>query len=148
MLVGLVCLMGCSRSVETPEQRIRSWLYGIEQASRQKDVKALKSAVSPAYRDEVGRSADDIRGLITYHYLRQQRVYLLTRIEELRLTSPQDAELVVLAGLAGTPLPDRGALREIRADVYRFELRLKEGGRGEWRVTSGAWRPAGIDDFF
>ena len=38
-------------------------------------------------------------------------------------------------------------LRTVRADVYRFDLELLDEGGGEWRLISGDWRPAGLDDF-
>ena len=119
----------------------------IERASREKDVSAVKDAISENYRDAQGRVQRDIHSIITLHYLRQREIYLLTRIESLELASPTEAHVVVLVAMAGTPIEAADALRKLRADVYRFELQLRDE-RGSWRVASSDWRPAVLEDFF
>ena len=49
--------------------------------------------------------------------------------------------------MAGTPIAGPEALAGLRADLYRFDLRLGEEPDGEWRVRSAEWRPAAVDDF-
>ncbi len=49
--------------------------------------------------------------------------------------------------MAGRPIPDVDALARLRADLYRFDFRLSEGGENGWLVTGAAWRPAETADF-
>jgi hypothetical protein len=145
-LASLAILSACTDPA-TPEDRIRAFMSEIERASRDKDVSAVKNAISENYRDAHGRLQRDIHSIITLQYLRQREIYLLTRIESLELPSPTEAHVVVLGAMAGTPIEAADALRKIRADVYRFDLQLRDE-RGSWRVVSGDWRPAILEDFF
>jgi hypothetical protein len=52
----------------------------------------------------------------------------------------------VLVALAGTPIHDPSALLGVRADLYRFDVRLRDED-GHWRVTSAEWQPASAADF-
>lgn len=144
-LASLALLSGCADPT-TPEDQVRALLSEIERASREKDVSSVKDAISENYRDAHGRVQKDIHSVITYQYFRQREIYLLTRIESLEFPSPTRAVLVVLGAMAGTPIEGADALQKIRADVYRFDLELRDEG-GDWRVVSSDWRPAGLDDF-
>ena len=146
--VSLLALaVACTEPVLEPEQQIRDLLGEIERASREKDIQTLKNLVSASYSDKVGRKQENLHSLIKLHYLRRRDVFLLTRIETLELPAPGQAKLSVLAAMAGTPLESEAALRDVRADLYRFELELRDEGSGEWRVVSADWRPARMDDF-
>lgn len=147
LLALLSLIAACAEPVSEPEQQIRDFLTKIERASRDKDIQALKDVVSASYSDKVGRQQEDLHNLIKLHYFRRRDVFLLTRIETLELTAPGEAKLSVLAAMAGTPLESEQSLRDVRADLYRFDLELRDEGSGEWRVLSGDWRPARMDDF-
>ena len=148
MLVSLLALaVACSEPVQEPEQQIRDLVGEIERASRDKDIQALKDMVSASYSDRVGRKQENLHSLIKLHYLRRRDVFLLTRIETLELPAPGRAKFSLLAALAGTPLESEATLRDVRADLYRFELELRDEGSGRWRVVSADWRPARLDDF-
>jgi hypothetical protein len=142
----LAFVSACSGPVPSPEDPVRSWLAEAERASRERDIGAMKDLISRSYRDRHGRTQEDVHGIITFQYFRQNSVYLLTRIESLDLPAPSRARLTVLGAMAGSPLEGPASLRQVRADVYRFELELVDEG-DQWRVVSGDWRPAGVDDF-
>ena len=146
--LALVALLSsCAGEPATPEERIRAAFGQIERASREGDLKALVDFVSPRYRDRRGRTARDLHSLIRVQYLRHHKVYLLTLLESLELGAPGAATVNVLCAMASTPIPEPGALRNVRADVYRFDLELVDEGDKGWRVRSGEWRPARLDDF-
>ncbi len=144
----LFAVGACGGAVITQEDEIRAFVGEIERASRERDLRLMKDAVSEQYADPRGRTREDLHGLLTYHYFRNRSIYVLLRIEKLELQSPDAASLVLLAALAGGPISSPQALRELRADVYRFELELEDEGEADWRVRSAGWRPAQIDDFF
>jgi hypothetical protein len=139
--------VACGGEPPTAEERIRAMLGEIERASRERDVATLKGVISEDYEDAHGRSQQDLHSLILYHHFRQKQIYLFTRVEELELAEPGAAELVLLAAMAGSPAADLEALRDVRTDIYRFDLELHDED-GDWRVVSADWRPAALDDFF
>lgn len=146
-LAAALLAAGCGAEPASPEQQIAATLEAIERASRERDLEALRDFVSPSYRDRAGRTRQDVHGLIAFHTLRRQSVYLLTRIQHLELPAPDAAHLVVLAAMAGTPIGGVESLRDVRADVYRFELRLAREGGDTWRAVSADWRPGRLEDF-
>ena len=147
-IAALLALLtaACGGAPPTPEQQIRALLGEIERASRERDVRTLKGVISEGYRDAHGRTRQELSSLISYHHLRHEQVYLFTRLEELQLPQPGAASLVVLAAMAGSPAASLEALRDLRADVYRFRLDLRDED-GAWRIVSADWRPAALDDF-
>jgi hypothetical protein len=146
-LALLAFVAACSEPVATPDEQIRSTFTEIERASRAGDVAVLRDFVSARYRDGHGRNRDDLQSLIRYQYLRHNKVYLLTPIEKLEIAEDGTARTTVLAAMASAPVEDPAQLRTVRADVYRFDLELLDEGSGDWKVLSGDWRPADLDDF-
>jgi hypothetical protein len=140
-------LAGCSGDPEDPETQIRSRIRSLEKFSREKDFPELKDSISEAYADKAGHKAVDIQNLLRIHHLRAGSVYVLTRVEDLELLDSQSAKLTVLAALAATPIDEPAALKNVRADVYRFDIEMADEGDA-WRLTSAAWRPADPKDFF
>ena len=147
--------LGCSGERETPEQEIRRLVVEAARAARDRDAAALVDRISEHYADARGNDEQRIRSLIAFHLLRNQAVYAITRILELdfpayalgEVPEANRAELVLLVGLAGTPIANLEALREMRANLYRFELTLTRED-GAWLVSSAGWRPARLDEFF
>jgi hypothetical protein len=74
-------------------------------------------------------------------------VYLLTRVRSVEIEAPGEARAEVLVAMASTPIAGPEALLGLRADLYRFDLRLGEDEPDSWRVRSAEWRPASVDDF-
>ena len=146
LLALMSLLVACSGPEPTAEERIRATFGEIERASRAGEVSVLKDFISQSYADPRGRTKRDLHSLITYQYFRHKKVYRLTRLAQLDVTPPHSAHVTVLGAMASSPIPDVGALRTVHADVYRFDLQLTDED-GAWRVTSGDWRPANLDDF-
>jgi hypothetical protein len=78
--------------------------------------------------------------------MQHSAVYLLTRVSALELSAPGEAHAQVLVAMAGTPIADASALLGVRADLYRFDVKLREED-GDWRVTAAEWQPATAADF-
>ena len=147
ILALLAIVAACSEPVATPDEQIRQTFAEIERASRAGEVTVLKDFVSARYRDAHGRTKEDLHSLIRYQYFRHKKVYLLTRIEELEIASDGTARTTVLGAMASAPVENAAELRTVHADIYRFDLELIDEGGGSWKVLSGDWRPAGLDDF-
>ena len=96
--------------------------------------------ISPNYTDGRGNSRDDIEDRFRIYFLRQNKVALVTRIEELNVYADSAAELVLSVGMAGT---NDGVLG-FSADAYRFEMEF-ELEDDEWLLTSARWGELGGD---
>lgn len=146
MLAALALALGCSRGAESPEDQVRRVLAALEAAAEARDVGALKAHVSESYRDAQGNDRRAVLGLATAHFMRNSSVYVFARIGEVEIAQPGTARAEALVALAGTPIPDAAALPELHADLYRFDVTLRDEG-GDWRVTSAEWQPASAGDF-
>lgn len=143
--VALLLVAGCGPA-DTPEAAVRRVIGELEAAAEARDVGAMKPHLSESYRDSEGNDRHAVLGMATAHFLRNRSIYLLTRVTELEISEPDAARVVVLVALAGTPIRDPSALLGVRADLYRFDVRLRDEDE-EWRVTSADWQPASVADF-
>lgn len=145
--LGLLVALGCWSAPPTPEDAVRATLAAIESAARERNAGAIGEHVSEAYRDARGNDKKDVLGVATLHLMRNQTVYTLSRVTALALVPPDRAQARVLAALAGRPIPDPAALAAVRADLYQFDVTLREEEPGVWRVIAADWRPATLADF-
>jgi hypothetical protein len=146
MVAVLVLALGCSRGAESPEEQVRGVLHAVEAAAEARDVGALKKQISESYKDAQGNDRRAVLGIATAHFMRNNSVYILSRIGEVEIAEPGSARVEALVALAGTPIRDAGALPELHADLYRFDVQLRDE-HGRWRVTSADWQPASAADF-
>ena len=145
LLIALA--LACSSPSDTPQDRVRAVLAALEAGAQARDAGAMKEHVSETYADPQGNDKRAIAGLVSFHLLRNRSVYLLTRVGDVTLAEPGRARVEVLVAMAGTPIPTAAELAGVRADLYRFDLELREEGDREWRVAAAEWRPATLADF-
>jgi hypothetical protein len=142
-----LCLLALACAERTPpEERVRSVLAALEESAQARDAGAMKEHVSEGYSDAHGNDKRAIAQLVAFHLLRNQSVYLLTRVQGVEIAAPGQARAEVLVAMAGTPIESPEALLGLRADLYRFDLAFAEED-GDWRVRSADWRPAAVQDF-
>jgi len=142
LLVGLLCvgLVACGGPAEGPEQAIRAWVSQGEELAEAKDRRALVRMISESYTDARGNDRDDIENMFRLYFLRQNKVALITKIEEINIYGDTAARLLLTVGMAGT---NEGTLG-FSADAYRFEMEF-ELEDDEWLLTSGRWGELGED---
>ena len=136
----------CAREAASPEDRVRAVLAACEEAAQRKDARELREHVSDTYADARGNDKRAVAQLVAFQLLRNQSVYLLTRVRSVEIAAPGEARAEVLVAMAGTRIDGPEALLDLRADLYRFDLAFREED-GEWRVHSADWRPASAADF-
>jgi hypothetical protein len=146
LFAALALLAACASGEDTPEERVRRTLAALEAAAQAKDVGAMKEHLSATYRDTQGNDRRAVLGLATGHFIRNKSVYIFSRIAAVEIMEPGVARAEALVALAGTPIADARALVDVRADLYRFDVRLRDEG-GDWRVFAAAWQPATLSDF-
>lgn len=135
-VAGMLALLlgACGGSATGPEEEIRAWVRQGHEAAEAKDRGMLLDMMAPSYTDARGHSRDDIENLFRFYFLRQQKVALITRIEELDVYDGTAARLVLAVGMAGT----NDNLLGFSADAYRFEMEL-ERHDDDWLLMSARW---------
>jgi hypothetical protein len=147
LLLLLLCLaLGCRAGTVSPEERVRAVLAEIEAAAERANVRAMKDHVSESYGDNAGNDKRRLAQIVAFHLARNRTIHLLTRIPLVEFPAPGEARALAFVAMAGSPIEGPEALLSLRADLYRFELWLRDED-GDWRVSSAAWRPAEVEDF-
>ena len=150
-VAAALALLACSREPDTPEAAVRAALAAIEQAAGERDVDGVRARVSDAYADGRGNDKAAVVQVAAYHLLRNQAVYTFSLIRSVELGAdsgdPGAARVDALVAMAGSPIASAEALAALNADLYRFDVRLREEEPGLWRVVSANWQPATPEDF-
>ncbi|MBL8250825.1 MAG: hypothetical protein JNK31_04055 [Candidatus Competibacter sp.] len=142
-----LALLGCSRQ-SSPEAEIRETVAKAVAAAEARDVRDLRGMIADDYADRRGLDRKALENLLRLQVLRQQSLHLFTRVRRIEFPEPDRARASVAAAMAGRPVADAGALVNLNADLYRFELELVRHGPNDWRVRGADWEPARLDDFW
>jgi hypothetical protein len=136
MAAGLIFLLAsaCSGPDESPEDAIRAWVRDGHLAAEAKDRRTLLDMISPAYADARGNSRDDIGNLMRFYFLRQDKVVLIARVDEIEVFEDSAAKLVLQVGMAGS----NDNVLGFSADAYRFEMELEQDG-SDWLLIAARW---------
>ncbi len=142
-------LFACSGEPDSPEDAVRATLAAIEQAAGERDVDGVRVRVSEAYKDGRGNDKAAVVQVAAFHLLRNQAVYTFTVIQSVELDANDHAaaQVQALVALAGSPIANAEALATLNADLYRFDVALREEEPGVFRVVSANWQPATLADF-
>lgn len=136
-----ILLSGCGEPRGTREERVRAFVAEAEASAEARRLADFSDYLSEGYHDKHGNGRREVLRLLAAHFLRNQSLHLTTRIPDIRLTSPSEAEAKVLVAMAGSPLTGPEQFLSLQADVYRFHLYFREED-GELRVFSADWQPA------
>lgn len=143
-LFCLLVLPGCGS--DKPEEQIKKLVDQAEAAAEEKSAGEFRSIISENYHDEAGRNRKEVIGLIRYYFIRNKQIYVLSRIKSIEFPEPGQAQVVVLAAVAGKPIDRPDELKNIQGDLHRIEFTAKKSG-DEWKVTRASWSRALIEDF-
>lgn len=133
-VIAVCILAACGGADEGPEAAIRAWVATGQQAAESKDRGALMDMVAAEYADSRGNNRDDIENLLRFYFLRQQKVALITRIDELELFGETAAEVTLQVGMAGT----NDNVLGFSADAYQIEMELVREG-DDWLLIHARW---------
>jgi hypothetical protein len=128
LVAGMVA--GCRTS--DPEAEIRALLAAAEGAAEARDTGFFGDLVGEGYRDSRGQDRAELLRMLRGYFIANQRIEVVSRVDDVALEGADAARAVVHAGLLGQR---SGAelLAGVDADLYRFELELVNEG-GEWRI--------------
>lgn len=138
VILASSALAGCGGPASAPEEELRAWVSAGVAAAENKERRELVGMISKSYADARGNERSDLENLLRVYFLRQNRVVLVTRIEEITVYDDTAAKLVLTAGMAGT---NDGVLG-FSADAYRFTFELEKSG-DDWQLISARWGELG-----
>ncbi len=136
MAAGLIFLLtsACGGSDESPGDAVRAWVRDGHLAAEAKDRRALLDMISPAYADARSNSRDDIGNMLRFYFLRQNKVVLISRVDEVEVFGDSAAKLALQVGMAGS----NDNVLGFSADAYRFEMELERDG-SDWLLIAARW---------
>jgi hypothetical protein len=123
-----------------PTDAIRARLADAAQAAEARDTGFFRDLLAAGYRDDRGNDRAAAIALVRGFFLANQKVEIVSRVEEVTLEGTDAARAVVQAGLAGQR---SGAvlLGGLHGDLYRFRLELVNEN-GDWRIIGAQWQRA------
>ncbi len=137
---------GCDDG-DTPENQVRKYIQAGSDAVEKRDVSDVKDLISEKYNDTHGNDRQMVLRMLTGYFLRNKNIHLLIDIQSIYFPDDQHAEVQLIAGMAGQSASDFATLLDIRANVYKFDLRLIRDD-DEWKLVNARWSIANREDLF
>ena len=136
--IAAVLVVSCGANDQ--EAEIRALLAAAEEAAEQRDTGFFGEALGTAYHDARGNDRDRLLRSIRGYFIANQRIEIVSRVDEVVLEGTDAARAVVHAGLVGQRA-GAALIDGVEADLYRFELELVNDG-GDWRIIGADYRRA------
>lgn len=145
--VLLIGLAACGGPAETPQDRVVSLIDAMERAVEAGALKSASALLHVGYSDRwhPDRRAAS-RSLFGYMH-RHSDIHLFTVVREVNV-APGDmaATAVVYVAMSGMPVKSVDSLVSIKADLFRFDVKLLDVDK-EWRVKEASWERVALDAF-
>ncbi len=138
----ILVLSAASCSKPSEEDKVKKVIVAVQKAGEEKSVRAILDRISKTYRDSQGYDYEGIKGLLAYYFFRHQKVSVFIPAIEVQVTegAAQAKFQAILSG--GSKTESVGTLLPEALGVYDFDVSLAKE-KGEWKVTSAAWKRAG-----
>lgn len=134
----LASACGSSGPDGSPEAELRDWVARGEVAAEAKDRGELLTMISSNYADSHGNDRERIGDLLRAYFFRQNKIALLTSIDEIQIMGDSAALVDVTIGMAGTKDSGLG----VNADAYDFRFELQKTD-DEWLLIGMQWGELG-----
>ena len=129
-VLAAALVAGCGAG--DPEAEIRALLAAAEEAAEERDTGFFADLLGAGYRDARGNDREEAVRMIRGYFIANQRIEIVSRVDDVVLEGGDAARAVVHAGMVGQRAGE-GLIAGARADLYRFELELVNDG-GDWRI--------------
>ena len=139
-LVSALAVLATGCGASDPEAEIRALLAAAEEAAEARDGGFFGGALADDYRDARGNDRAEMLRKLRGYFIANQRIEILSRVDEIVVEDDGSARAVVHAGMVGRRA-GAALIDGIDADLYRFELTLVNDG-AEWQVASADFRRA------
>ncbi len=149
IFLGLILLLGGCSEAQTPEARVRAFIDTMTASAEDRRWMDFRDYVADTYKDFHGLDKKAVLGLIARYLLAHQQVYLLTRVPWVQIDRevPLEAQAIVYVAMAGQPIDSAQELAGLRAETYRFALKIAAQEDGELAVVSGRWQSVPAANF-
>ena len=140
LMLLLICLtlVACGGDPESPEQQIRNVLGLMETATQERSASGVMEHVSDDYSDHLGNTKKQIRQLVTFQILRNQKISLFSLIRSIKI-SGNSAEVELSLATTGREIDLSDESQRLAADVFRVSLLMKIEA-SQWKVSSASWQ--------
>ena len=138
-VLAAAAVAGCNGGGD-PEAEIRALLAAAEEAAEARDAAFFGDLLGEGYRDSRGNDRDEMLRRVRGYFIANQRVEIVSRVDNVVLEGADAARAVVHAGMLGQR-SGAALLGGVDADLYRFELELVNDA-GEWRIIGARWERA------
>jgi len=146
LLSLLLCVSACTPKAKTPEDQVRALIAEAQSAAEKKQIAEVRKLVSDRYADSLGQDKKAIEAILRFYFLRHQTLYLFSRIQEVKVESPDKIVTTVVVAMAGQPIPTASEAAALKADLHRFELTWAQENKN-WLVSRAEWRRVEWADF-
>jgi hypothetical protein len=134
IMLAAMLTAGCA--ADDPEADIRALLAAAEEAAEARDMGFFGDLLGAGYRDSRGLDRDEALRRLRGYFIANQRIEIVSRVDEVVLEGKDAARAVVHVGMAGQRA-GAGLLEGVDGDLYRFELELVDDG-GDWRIIGAS----------
>lgn len=142
-VLALLFVTGCSEP-PPPEQRVQQFIEEMETLAEDREFMTIVDHIAGDYLDSRGNDKLKAATTLRAFYLRYKTVHLLTRVEEIRVPSPDRAAVTIHVAMAQRPFPESGsALPD--ADFFRVDLELAAAG-DSYEILQSEWQRATAAD--
>jgi hypothetical protein len=131
MLIFAALAAGCS-DPQSPEAQVQAVIDAMETAAEERDVGELLEHVSDDYRDAYGQGPEEAARYVRGFFLTNQKVRLLTRIDDIEFPGRDEARASVTVGMMSREA-ESAAAWDLAADLYELDVGLVRED-GEWKV--------------
>ena len=148
LLILLASLLTACGAPDTPEDRITALINNVEHTAEQGKALGFKDYIADDYTDADGMRKPDVLRLLASYKLRNKSIHLLVHIADISVAPDQKSgSAKVFVAMAASPVTGIEQLAGLEADLYRFDIQLREDADGDFQVSSAAWAPAEKSDF-
>ncbi|MES9816858.1 MAG: hypothetical protein ABW155_09420 [Candidatus Thiodiazotropha sp.] len=146
LIIVSLLSVGCSDTPLSPEEQLRNVISEAETYLESRDLSSAMTFVDPAYRDESGRDFRELKAMLLGYFMRHKSIYIISTIDQIDIRSENQAEVVLFAGLAGSPQETEMTLSQWHGELLRLKLMFTRGD-DDWRLQMAQWRRATPQDF-
>ena len=125
---------------EDPEASLQRLVESAEGAAEARDTGYFRGLIATSYADSRGNDRDRIIDAVRGYFFTNQRIDVVTRIEETQLLGQDAARMTLLAGILGRG-EGAGVLDGFDGRLYEIELELVQSG-GDWQIIGARWERA------
>ena len=140
-------MTACGSRPRDPEAEVEAFITQVEKLTEARELGELKDLIDARYHDGHGFDKRRVVSILQIQFLKRQGIHVFSRILDLEVDDPgKNATVELLSALAGRPLTGISGLKDARADLMRFRIKLIHDG-DDWLIKRVDWSRARMSDF-